>query len=82
MEFCTSGHLWNLVLTCRNCNLSKRDRIAKPIFLNSLIDRNEKLASLNEEVIKKELEVYKPKKLQDLYHYSVINGFENQWSPT
>ncbi|EZP75793.1 HNH endonuclease [Parageobacillus genomosp. 1] len=81
-SFVQADHLWNLVLTCRNCNLSKRDRIAKPIFLNSLIDRNEKLASLNEEVIKKELEVYKPEKLQDLYHYSVINGFENQWSPT
>ncbi|BDG43949.1 HNH endonuclease [Saccharococcus caldoxylosilyticus] len=81
-SFVQADHLWNLVLTCRNCNLSKRDRIAKPIFLNSLIDRNEKLASLNEEVIKKELEVYKPEKLQNLYHYSVINGFENQWSPT
>nr|WP_139268052.1 HNH endonuclease domain-containing protein [Geobacillus proteiniphilus] len=33
-------HLWNLVLACRECNLSKRDWIADRVFLGFLIDHN------------------------------------------
>ncbi|MED3718987.1 HNH endonuclease [Geobacillus sp. 47C-IIb] len=80
-SFVQADHLWNLVLACSECNLSKRDRIADGVFLTSLIDRNEKLGSLNESIIKREFAVYRPENLRKLYDYCIINGFENQWTP-
>jgi hypothetical protein len=80
-SFVQTDQLWNLVLACRSCNISKRDRIAKEIFLDSLIERNEQLTASKEAIIIKEFKFYQSKKLQDLYHYSIVNGFEHQWSP-
>jgi CRISPR/Cas system Type II protein with McrA/HNH and RuvC-like nuclease domain len=80
-SFVQTDQLWNLVLACRSCNVSKRDRIAKEIFLDSLIERNEQLAASKEAIIIKEFKFYQSGKLQDLYHYSIVNGFEHQWSP-
>jgi hypothetical protein len=80
-SFVQTDQLWNLVLACRSCNVSKRDRIAKEIFLDSLIERNEQLAASKEAIIIKEFKFYQSEKLQDLYYYSIVNGFEHQWSP-
>jgi|GEM_PF-2057085 len=38
-------------------------------------------SSLNERIIKKEFEVYRPENLRKLYDYCIVNGFENQWTP-
>ncbi|MED0688211.1 HNH endonuclease [Anoxybacillus ayderensis] len=80
-SFVQADHLWNLVLACRNCNISKRDRVAKTPFLNALIERNEKLVTLKEDIVERNFEMYVPEKLQNLYHYSTVNGFDNLWSP-
>ncbi|EMT46443.1 HNH endonuclease signature motif containing protein [Anoxybacillus flavithermus] len=80
-SFVQTDHLWNLVLACRTCNISKKDRIAKPIFLNALIERNQKLIEMEREPIRRDLEIYNSEKLEKLYHYSIMNGFRNLWSP-
>ena len=80
-SFVQTDHLWNLVLSCRNCNISKRDRIPKTTFLTALIERNEKLVEFKETVFEREFQTYHPNRLQDLYHYSAVNGFECEWAP-
>ena len=40
-SFVQSDQLWNLVIACTSCNLSKSDKLAHDDFLNTLMDRNE-----------------------------------------
>lgn len=80
-SFVQADHLWNLVLACRNCNISKRDQVAKPSFLNILIERNGRLVNLKEDIVQKKFEMYRSEKLENLYEYSVVNGFDNLWTP-
>ncbi len=61
-SFVQSDQIWNLVLSCRNCNNSKRDKLPERSYLNSIIDRNEELVEkVNES--KKVLNNYKDKRL-------------------
>ncbi|WP_335713792.1 HNH endonuclease [Neobacillus drentensis] len=80
-SFVQTDQLWNLVIACSTCNLSKSDKLAKELFLNTVIDRNEKLLSIQELRKREDMQVYNSKKLKDLYHYSVENGFTEFWVP-
>jgi 5-methylcytosine-specific restriction endonuclease McrA len=46
--------LWNLVLTCRSCNLKKHSSLPVEVFMEKLIDRN-KVYSESIELLKKSL---------------------------
>lgn len=80
-SFVQSDQLWNLVISCNTCNLSKNDKLAVNTFLNSLIDRNGELL-INPLVQEREdMKVYTKQKLIELYQYSIDNGFTDFWSP-
>jgi 5-methylcytosine-specific restriction endonuclease McrA len=80
-SFVQSDQLWNLVISCNTCNLSKNDKLAVDMFLNSLIDRNGELL-INPLVKEREdMKVYTKQKLIELYQYSIDNGFTDFWSP-
>jgi hypothetical protein len=76
-----SDQLWNLVISCSACNLSKNDKLAVDIFLGSLVDRNGEL--LIDPFVKQrqDMIVYSEQKLVQLYRYSIENGFGDFWSP-
>lgn len=80
-SFVQADQLWNLVIACSGCNLSKSDKLANGIFLDTVIERNEKLLSIQELRKREDMQVYTSNKLKDLYHYSVENGFTDFWVP-
>lgn len=79
-SFVQADQLWNLVIACSPCNLSKSDKLASGLYLENLIERND-LFIKNEIGIKEDMEVYTPKKLHDLYKFSIDNGFTDIWMP-
>ncbi|MBD7965891.1 HNH endonuclease [Fictibacillus norfolkensis] len=80
-SFVQTDQLWNLVISCSPCNLSKNDKLAVDTFLHFLIDRNVELKnnpSLNQ---RPDMKVYNEKKLIEIYQYSKENGFTDIWTP-
>lgn len=80
-SFIQTDNIWNLVLACSSCNLSKNDKLADNLFLNSLVDRNNTLMHIPKVNINEEMATYSEKKLIDLYHYSIDNGITEIWTP-
>lgn len=80
-SFVQADQLWNLVIACSACNLSKSDKLAEKLFLETVIDRNDTFISIPELRKREDMKVYSSKKLIDLYHYSVENGFNDFWVP-
>lgn len=39
-KFVKNDQIWNLVISCRKCNLNKKDKIPQELFLSKLISRN------------------------------------------
>lgn len=80
-SFVQSDHIWNLVLSCSRCNISKRDKLPLRSYLEGLIERNNDLTMKNDTKITTLMENYRPKKIIMLYDYSVKNGFDTIWRP-
>ncbi|MFC0271852.1 HNH endonuclease [Metabacillus herbersteinensis] len=80
-SFVQADQLWNLVISCVTCNLSKNDKLAKDVYLSALIDRNEQLLSSPKVLQRDDMQVYTNKKLKELYEYSIENGFTDFWVP-
>jgi HNH endonuclease len=80
-SFVQADQLWNLVIACSACNLSKSDKLANKLFLESVIERNDNLITIPELSKREDMKVYTSKKMQDLYYYSVENGFKDIWLP-
>jgi hypothetical protein len=80
-SFVQADQLWNLVIACSACNLSKSDKLANKLFLESVIERNDNLITIPELSNREDMKVYTSKKMQDLYYYSVENGFTDIWLP-
>lgn len=80
-SFVQTDQLWNLVIACSACNLSKNDKLANNDYLNALIDRNQVFITLPEIIQREDVKVYTSKKLQELYEYSYDNGYTDIWIP-
>ncbi|QKS73064.1 HNH endonuclease [Paenalkalicoccus suaedae] len=80
-SFIQTDQLWNLVIACRRCNTSKNDKLADDHFLEKLINRNTKLLEINIVYERTDMQLYTPNKLDDLYRYSVSNGYTEIWVP-
>lgn len=80
-SFIQSDQLWNLVISCSSCNLSKNDKLADSNYLNALIDRNQKFLTIQELKIRDDMKVYSNNKLHQLYEYSKDNGYTDIWIP-
>ncbi|WP_347861976.1 HNH endonuclease domain-containing protein [Salimicrobium sp. PL1-032A] len=81
-SFVQSDNIWNLVLSCRSCNINKNDKVPDGDYLTRIIERNESLKS-EKTLIKEDRSLYnyRPEKLELLYKYSNQNGFEERWAP-
>lgn len=77
-----NDHLWNLVLCCRPCNNSKRDRVPSSEYLQALVSRNERLAHVTDELVFREMELYWPEKVERLHQYALQNGYATNWRPS
>jgi hypothetical protein len=80
-SFVQADQLWNLVIACSACNLSKSDKLANQQYLETVIERNDTLITIPELRKREDMKVYSSKKLKDLYYYSFENGFTDIWLP-
>lgn len=64
-SFVKNDNIWNLVLSCSECNLKKNNKIPNYKYLIKLIERNNKLFG----------DKYAAK-IDILYHSALKNGFE------
>ncbi|MFZ3588918.1 HNH endonuclease [Bacillus sp. DJP31] len=80
-SFIQADQLWNLVISCSPCNLSKSDKLADDVYLSALIDRNRNLLKSPNFNLREDMKVYTANKLEQLYQYSVDNGFTDIWTP-
>jgi 5-methylcytosine-specific restriction endonuclease McrA len=72
-SFIHSDNLWNLVLSCNQCNRIKKDRIPDRLFLEKLFVRNTRILT--------ELENYTENKLDELYIHLERNNLLKQFNP-
>ncbi|PPA70851.1 HNH endonuclease [Jeotgalibacillus proteolyticus] len=80
-SFVQADQLWNLVISCNACNLSKSDKLASESYLSVLIDRNHEFVRMQQVQEREDMKVYSATKLQSLYHYSFENGYSTIWVP-
>lgn len=77
--FIKDDKMWNLVLSCPTCNLNKNDKLAHIIFLEKLLDRNNKIILINENA--KDMRHYKEQNLRAVYYWAKLNGYDSIWKP-
>jgi 5-methylcytosine-specific restriction endonuclease McrA len=80
-SFIRNDKSWNFVLSCSKCNTSKSDKIADEVYLNKLIERNDKIAGCENDIIKLEFEKYNTYLLNEVYNSAIYNGFNQGWAP-
>jgi 5-methylcytosine-specific restriction endonuclease McrA len=82
-SFVRDDKIWNLVLSCRKCNNSKRDKLATEKYIHLILEQNSSLLQIrsNQLYIVKELEVYQPLKIIEMFKSAKFNGFSYGWNP-
>ncbi|MCH1624440.1 HNH endonuclease [Ferdinandcohnia quinoae] len=80
-SFVQADQLWNLVISCSTCNLAKSDKLAKENYLSALIDRNNQILGMTDMRGREDMQIYTPSKLEQLYHFSIDNGYTDFWTP-
>ena len=77
-SFIKDDNLWNLVLSCSQCNLKKSNRLTPDLFVDQLIQRNDMIREQNIEYIASS---YQDKKLRYIYYWAKCNGYNEIWTP-
>lgn len=77
-SFIKDDNLWNMVLSCPQCNLKKSDRLTPGIYVENLIQRNEMIIRQNASQISSS---YKNEKLRLIYYWAKYNGYHEIWTP-
>lgn len=80
-SFVQSDQIWNLVLSCNQCNLKKSDKLPVRAFVDVIVERNEVLQQTGDAQVVRWMENYRGDKVGLLYEYSVRNGFDGGWGP-
>lgn len=73
---------WNMVMSCRECNNNKRDKLPDRIFIDKLLTQNEVIiSSINFNMVKKDYRGYQREKIYSIYNSAKFNGFNENWKP-
>lgn len=77
-SFIRDDKLWNFVLACPQCNESKSDKLAAPVYLEQIIRRNNasRLAAYANKIAG-----YRSDSLRDIYNWARTNGYSEIWEP-
>ena len=82
-SFVKDDKAWNFVQACKNCNGSKKDKLAGPPFMGRIITRNKEILRmpLLVEAFKSDFDGYRDERLPEMYKSAAFNGFEVGWEP-
>ena len=78
-SFIKDDNLWNFVLACPKCNISKNDKLASKPQLDLLIKRNEHI--LVERPDLSLMRNYQAQRLVKIYAWAAENGYKDIWVP-
>lgn len=80
--FVRDDKLWNLVISCRKCNNSKRDKIVADKYIEKIIAQNEDVLKRKDiDIVNSEYRSYCHSKIKNMYECAKFNGFEYGWEP-
>ena len=74
--------MWNIVISCRDCNNNKRDKLPDRVFISKLIEQNKRIIQgpyYNS--IQREYMGYSDENLIKIYNSAIFNGFNENWKP-
>lgn len=82
-SFVKDDKAWNFVQACKNCNGSKKDKLAGPQYMGGIITRNKEILRipLLVEDFKADFDGYRDERLPEMYKSAAFNGFEVGWEP-
>lgn len=74
---------WNIVISCRKCNNSKRDKMPNKKYIRKLLEQNETIIKSDKfDLVKKDYIGYEDEKIIKIYESAIFNGFNEIWEPT
>lgn len=73
--------IWNLVISCRECNNSKRDKLPEKHFIEKLNSQNKNIKNCNTKSVENEFIGYDDEKIYRIYNSAIFNGFDEVWRP-
>ncbi len=77
-SFIKDDNLWNLVLSCPQCNLKKSDRLTSDTYVEALVTRNRNIAEKQPDRMSPD---YRDDKLRMVYYWAKYNGYNEIWIP-
>ena len=77
-SFIKDDNLWNLVLSCKACNLNKKDKLPDLYFLSKIEQRN---CTIVVETHKADMVNYRSNKIRTIYDWARTNGYDDNWVP-
>lgn len=77
-SFIKDDNLWNLFLSCPQCNLKKSDRLTPNLYVDNLIQRNHMIIKSNTSQMPQS---YQEQKLRFIYYWAKCNGYHEIWTP-
>lgn len=75
-SFTKEDKIWNFVLACPSCNIKKSNKIMPRSKLTEIQLRNEKLRTLDDEIVEKDFRTYNVDLMNRLWKYAIFCGFK------
>ena len=83
-SFVKDDKIWNLVLSCKECNRKKSDKLPDLKFMEKIEQRNINLENKMDdgEQHYSEFELYNEHTIRELYYWANLNGYSEIWKPS
>lgn len=75
-SFTKDDKIWNFVLACPTCNERKNNRIPVREYLVMLEQRNKKIKSIDNTIIRMDFTAYDDNLLERMWHYAKLSGLK------
>lgn len=75
-SFVKDDKIWNLVLSCAECNERKNSKIPVKNYLVKIENRNKKVQTINNVIVQSDFSGYSDDLLDRMWHYAKLSGMK------
>jgi len=75
-SFVKDDKIWNLVLSCAECNERKNSKIPVKNYLVKIENRNKKVQTINNVIVQSDFSGYSNDLLDRMWHYAKLSGMK------
>ena len=75
-KFVKEDNLWNLVLTCPQCNLKKNSKLPDRGSIDLIVNRNKKAEKINDSFVVEQFSNYNEEFLNRIWQYARMSGYK------